>query len=149
MGFRVGVDVGGSFTDFAVLDEADHTIHALKVLSRPDDPGAEVLTGIRLLQEKQGINPEEISYFTHGTTVGVNAVIQRKGIRLALLTTRNFEDVLELARLKIPQMHNMFSQRPSPLISRDLVFSVEERIDERGQMLKPVDREGVLRALRD
>ena len=117
MVYRVGVDIGGSFTDFAVLDETDNSIRTLKVLSRPDSPGSEVTTGLLQLQARDGIDPRNISYFTHGTTVGVNTVIQRKGVMLGLLTTANFEDVLELARLKIPQIHNLFSRRPAALIT--------------------------------
>ena len=80
MGYRVGVDIGGSFTDFALFDEATQSLKTLKVFSRPDEPGAEVLEGVRLVGERYGIRPEEISYFTHGTTVGINTVIQRKGL---------------------------------------------------------------------
>ena len=147
MGFRVGVDVGGSFTDFAILDEADQTVRSLKVLSRPDAPGAEVLTGIRQIESRYSIDPKEIFYFTHGTTVGVNTVIQRKGIRLALFTTRNFEDVLELARLKIPEVQNLFARRPTPLIARDVVFPVTERVDYSGAVIQPIDRESVVEAV--
>ena len=147
MAFRVGVDIGGSFTDFAVLNEADNSIRTLKVLSRPDSPGSEVTTGLRQLQARDGIDPVDIGYFTHGTTVGVNNVIQRKGVKLGLLTTANFEDVLELARLKIPQIHNMFSRRPAPLITRDHVFGVLERTDRDGRVLTPVDRASVVRAV--
>jgi|TARA_R100000049_G_C1957304_1_gene116860 N-methylhydantoinase A len=144
MGYRVGVDVGGSFTDFAILDEADHSVRALKVLSRPDKPGAEITTGIQLIESQHGIDPRDISYFTHGTTVGINTVIQRSGIRLALFTTRNFEDVLELGRLKTPDVLSLTSKRPAPLISRDLVFPVTERIDQAGKELEAVNRESVI-----
>src|SRR5262245_39107601 len=99
MTYRVGVDIGGSFTDFALFDEETKDLKTLKVFSRPDQPGAEVLAGIREVAERYGIAPSEISYFTHGTTVGVNAVIQRKGLKLALFTTEHFRDVLEIARL--------------------------------------------------
>lgn len=77
MSYRVGVDIGGSFTDFAVLDERDNSIRTLKVLSRPDSPGSEITTGLAQFRERDGIAPQEIAAFTHGTTVGVNAVIQR------------------------------------------------------------------------
>jgi N-methylhydantoinase A len=147
MGYRVGVDVGGSFTDFAIFNEDDHSVRTLKVLSRPDDPGAEVIKGLQTLQAEHGIDPREISYFTHGTTVGVNAVIQRKGIKLALFVTRNFEDVLELARLKIPQIHNLYSRRPDPLIPRDRVFAIDERLDHSGAVVTPLTRQSVLDAL--
>src|SRR5262245_52141758 len=128
MGYRVGVDIGGSFTDFAVLNEETREVHALKVFSRPDKPGAEVLAGISQLKERYDVDPSEIVYFTHGTTVGVNTVIQKKGLKLALLTTEHFEDVLELGRLKLPEMFNLLSHRAKPLVDRALVFGVRERI---------------------
>ena len=126
MVYRVGVDIGGSFTDFAILDERTRKISSLKVFSRPDRPGAEVMDGIATIAQRYGIAASEITYFTLGTTVGVNAVIQRKGLRLALLTTRNFRDVLELARLRQPDMYNLLSKRPVPLISRSMVFEIDE-----------------------
>lgn len=134
MGYRVGVDIGGSFTDFALFDEDTRSIKSLKVFSRPDEPGAEVLEGVRAIGERYGIKPEEIVYFTHGTTVGINTVIQRKGLRLALFTTEHFRDVLELARLKIPDMYNLLSKRPEPLITRDLVFGITGRINADGSV---------------
>jgi N-methylhydantoinase A len=149
MSWRVGVDVGGSFTDFAALNEQDGRLATLKVVSRPDAPGAEIAQGLRMLDEHHGIAPADIGYFTHGTTVGVNTVIQRNGVRLALLTTRHFEDVLELARLKIPEIHNLYSRRPDPLISRDRVFGIEERMNAQGDSLTPVDRASVVAALAD
>jgi len=147
MGYRVGVDIGGSFTDFAVLDEESGEVRALKVFSRPDKPGEEVLEGLRQLAARYGIAPRDISYFTHGTTVGVNTVIQRKGLRLALFATEGFRDVLEVARLKIPDMYDLFSSRPKPLIPRARVFTVRGRIDAAGAELAPLDRASVERAV--
>ena len=149
MRYRVGVDIGGSFTDFAVLDQHTNQIHTLKVLSRPDQPGSEILTGLAQFQQRDNIQPSEISYFTHGTTVGINAVIQRKGVRLALFATAGFCDVLELARLKIPYIHDLFSRRPAPLISRDRVFAIRERTDRDGNVLQQVDRQSVLDAIEE
>ncbi|MFW0698629.1 hydantoinase/oxoprolinase family protein [Pantoea sp. R13S299] len=147
MRYRVGVDIGGSFTDFAVLDQQTNQIHTLKVLSRPDQPGSEIVTGLAQFQQHQGIDPAEIGYFTHGTTVGINAVIQRRGVRLALFATEGFCDVLELARLKIPHIHDLFSRRAAPLITRDRVFAIRERSDAQGNVLEPVDRQSVLDAI--
>ena len=104
MGYRVGVDIGGTFTDFCAFNEDTGLVHTLKVLSTPDNPGQEVVDGIRALEARYGVKPCDIIYFTHGTTVGVNSVIQRKGINLCLFTTAEFEDVLEVARLKMPSM---------------------------------------------
>src|SRR3984957_4434098 len=143
MTYRVGVDIGGSFTDFAVFDETSRSLRSLKVFSSPDEPGSEVMAGIRLLQERYGISPGEISYFTHGTTVGVNTVIQRKGLRLALFTTEHFRDVLEIARLKIPNMYNLLSKRPPPLIPRDMVFGIPGRIGADGAVIAALDEDAL------
>ena len=139
MGYRIGVDIGGSFTDFAVLHEEDRTLQSLKVFSRPEAPGEEVLEGMRKLGERFGVSAEEVAYFTHGTTVGVNTVIQRKGFALGLITTLNFEDVLEVARLKIPNMYDIRSKRPAPLITRDRVAGVSERMDADGAIVEPLE----------
>ena len=147
MTYRVGVDIGGSFTDFAVFDENSRSLRSLKVFSRPDEPGSEVIEGIRLLRERHGIDPKAITYFTHGTTVGVNTVIQRKGLRLALFTTEHFRDVLEIARLKIPNMYNLLSKRPPPLIPRDLVFGIPGRIGADGSILAPLDEKALTAAV--
>ena len=95
--YRVGVDIGGTFTDFCAFDERTSQVHALKVLSTPETPGREVIEGLRRLEERFSVSPAEIGYFTHGTTVGVNTVIQKKGIRLCLFATEHFVDVLEIA----------------------------------------------------
>lgn len=147
MTYRVGVDVGGSFTDFAVFDTDAESLTTLKVFSRPDAPGEEILSALDILSRRNGIEAEEISYFTHGTTVGVNTVIQRNGPKIALFTTRNFEDVLQVARLKIPEIHNLYSTRPEPLISRDRVFGIDERMLATGEVLKAPDEEDVARTV--
>lgn len=139
MAYRVGVDIGGSFTDLAVLDERTGEVRSLKVFSRPDRPGAEVLAGLAGLRDRHGIAPADVAYFTHGTTVGVNTVIQRKGPRLALLVTRGFRDVLDLGRLRAPDMYDLLSKRPAPLIPRDLVFEITERLAADGTVLAPLD----------
>jgi N-methylhydantoinase A len=148
MGYRIGVDVGGSFTDFAVLDEATGQYSALKVFSRPDAPGEEIAAALDILRERDGVSPAAINTFTHGTTVGVNAVIQRSGDDIALLTTQNFEDVLQIARLKIPQIHNLYSTRPEPLIPRDRIFGIRERMSATGEVLVAPDAAQVASAVR-
>ena len=143
MAYRVGVDVGGTFTDFCAFDESTNELHTLKVLSTPDTPGAEVMEGIAALRNRYGVAPESITYFTHGTTVGVNTVIQRKGVRLCLFTTRNFVDVLEVARLKMPDPYDLHSKRPDPLVSKDRVIPVDERMRADGTIELPVDETSV------
>lgn len=147
MGYRVGVDIGGTFIDFCVWDEASSRLHSLKVLTTPDTPGAELLRGLELLQQRHGVDPARISSFVHGTTVGINAVIQRKGANLVLLTTEAFEDVIELARLRMPDAYSLFSRRGAPLVTRDRVFGVAERILADGSVEHALERDSVIRAV--
>ncbi len=147
MSYRIGVDIGGTFTDFCAFDEESRAVHTLKVLSTPDKPGQEVVHGLSALQERYGIAPADVSYFTHGTTVGVNTVIQRKGVNLCLFTTKNFEDVLEVARLKMPDPYDLFSRRPVPLVTKEKVFQIGGRILADGSEEEPVDEESVRAAI--
>ena len=147
MSVRVGVDIGGTFTDFCIFDEDANALRTLKVLSTPYRPGEEIVQGLQELTSRYGVQPSEIGYFTHGTTVGVNTVIQRKGINLCLFTTENFEDVLELARLKMPDPYNLFSRRPVPLVTKEKVFQVSERLRADGSVKTPVDEASVRRAI--
>lgn len=147
MGYRVGVDIGGTFADFCAFNEESGEISTVKVLSTPATPGQEVINGLNALQERFGIRPSDVSLFTHGTTVGINAIIMRKGIRLALFTTENFVDVLELARLKMPDPYHLLSNRPEPLVTRDRVFGVRERIQADGSVHTPLDAESLALAV--
>ncbi len=147
MGYRIGVDIGGTFTDFCAFDESSGAVHTLKVLSTPDEPGAEVVAGLAALRDRYGIQPGDVSYFTHGTTVGVNTVIQRKGANLCLFTTKNFEDVLEVARLKMPDPYDLFSRRPVPLVTKEKVFQIGGRILADGSEDEPVDEASVRAAI--
>ena len=146
-GYRIGVDIGGTFTDFCVFDEATGTMRTLKTLSTPETPGAEVMNGIAELERRYGQRPASIGYFTHGTTVGVNTVIQRRSAELALFTTREFEDVLEVARLKVPDPYNLFSRRAAPLAPRERVYGIAERNQQDGSIETPVDPEEVRAAV--
>lgn len=147
MSLRIGVDIGGSFTDFAVFDDVSGTLSSLKVFSRPDSPGSEVIKGMETLRERYGIDPSEVIKFTHGTTVGVNAVVQRKGIRLGLITNRHFEDVLNIARLKTQDMYHLMSTRPTPLISRNHTFGIDGRINAQGKEITELDLDSVREAI--
>ena len=147
MAYRVGVDIGGTFTDFCAFNDESNELHALKVLSRPDEPGAEVIEGLAQLEERFNISPKDIVYLTHGTTVGVNTVIQKKGIRLGLFTTENFADVLEIARLKMPDPYDLKSRRADPLVPKDQIFAVRERMSSDGSTDVAVDENTVVDAL--
>ncbi|RNF34375.1 hydantoinase/oxoprolinase family protein [Paracoccus methylarcula] len=145
--WKVGVDIGGTFMDFCALETRSGRIASLKVLTSPDDPGAELLTGLDLLAEREGLDATGISRFVHGTTVGINTILQRKGARLAMITNAGFEDVIELARLRMPDMYSLFCHRPEPLIPRDRILGIPARQRADGSESLPPDPEAVAEAV--
>lgn len=145
--WKVGVDIGGTFIDFCALEANSGRVASLKVLTTPEDPGAELLTGLALLADREGLDPARVTRLVHGTTVGINTVIQRKGAPLALFTNAGFEDVIELARLRMPDMYSLFCARPDPLISRDMVFGIPARMRADGSESRAPDMTAVERAV--
>jgi N-methylhydantoinase A len=145
--WKIGVDIGGTFIDFCALESRSGRIASLKVLTTPDDPGAELMTGLSLLAERERLQPEAISRFVHGTTVGINTVIQRRGVSLALLTNAGFEDVIELARLKMPDVYSLFCSRPEQLIARDMIFGIPARLRADGSEARAPDMKAVAAAV--
>ena len=107
MAWRIGADIGGTFIDFCALEVGSNRLEALKVLTTPDEPGRELMHGLTLLEREHGVDPADIEAFVHGTTVGINTIIQRKGAKMALVTTAGFEDVIELAPLALAR--NVFA----------------------------------------
>lgn len=146
MAWRVGVDIGGTFADFAALDTSTGRMQTLKVLTTPAEPGQDVGAGLARLVAS-GLAPAQVERFVHGTTVGVNTIIQRRGAPLALFTTAGFTDVLELARLRMPDPYSLFCERPEPLVPREHVFPVTERMDAEGTTLTAPDRASVAAAV--
>lgn len=136
---RIGVDIGGTFTDIVALRD-DGTLFSKKVLSTPDDYSRGIEDGLTGLFREAGIDPSEVTEFAHGTTVATNTIIERKGVRAALLTTRGFRDVLEIGRFRSPRLYDLGFRRPAPLIERDLRFEVSERTGGQGEILQAVDR---------
>jgi N-methylhydantoinase A len=147
MAMMIGVDIGGTFADFVALDTETARIRTLKVLTTPADPGRDVATGLQRLAD-DGVDPAAVARFVHGTTVGVNTIIQRRGCRLALFTTAGFTDILELARLRMPNPYSLFCERPAPLIPRERVFPIQERLSAYGATLTPPHEANIEAALR-
>jgi N-methylhydantoinase A len=148
MAWRLGVDIGGTFIDFCAMDEATGQLTTLKVLTTPDEPGREVMDGLARLEAEHGLSPADMRGFVHGTTVGINTVIQRKGAELALLTTSGFEDVVELARLRMPEVYSLFCARAEPLVPRDRVFGTRGRILSDGSEAEALNLDDVRAAAR-
>lgn len=138
MAGTVGIDVGGTFTDlyFSGGDGRSHQI--LKVPSTPHDPSVGLLDALKAA----GLSPGELDAIIHGTTIATNAVIERRGARCALITTRGFRDLIELGRRDRPQMYGLEGVH-EPLVPRELRFEVDERMDFQGQVLTPLDESGL------
>ena len=133
---RIGIDIGGTFTDFVVYDPGAETIRTFKLLSTPTDPAEAVLEGLRRIQEEAGSAGLTI---IHGSTVATNALLERKGARVALVTTKGFGDVLQIGRQNRPALYDFFANPPVPLVPADLRFEVDERVDRDGIVLKLPD----------
>ncbi len=134
MSLIIGVDIGGTFADFAAVDTERGTIETLKVLTTPQEPGRDIAAGLQRLAEG-GLQLGAVARFVHGTTVGVNTIIQRRGARVALFTTHGITDILELARLRMPNPYSLFCERPPPLVAREHVFPINERMSATGETL--------------
>src|SRR5262245_26982905 len=143
---RIAIDVGGTFTDL-VVSNPDGSARTLKLLSTPDDYSRAIADGLGRLFADGTIDPKAVSSLVHAFTVATNALLMGKGARVALLTTRGFRDVLEIARLRMPQLYNMDWDKPRPLVPRRLRFEIEERIGAEGEIVQPLDTASVLAAL--
>ncbi|MCB1739200.1 MAG: hydantoinase/oxoprolinase family protein [Gammaproteobacteria bacterium] len=137
--YRVGIDVGGTFTDFCLIDTASGTLTCHKTPSTPRAPEQAILDGLAVLLESAGAAPTQIGFLGHGTTVATNLLIERRGARTALITTRGFRDVLEIARQTRPHLYDYSRRRPTPLVPRHLRLELDERVDARGDILRPLD----------
>ncbi len=145
MSARVGVDIGGTFTDI-VLRLDDGTLRVSKVSSTPEDPGLAVVRGLEALLRAAGVAPASVVEVVHGTTVASNTILQKKGARVGLLTTRGFRDVLEIGRVRTPDLFDLTWEKPEPLVERRHRLEVDERIGADGAVVRPLDREGLLAA---
>ena len=145
--FRAAVDIGGTFTDVAVATTAGG-LAVLKRLSTPPDYSRAVIEGISWALRELGVDPASPAEVIHATTIATNAIIQHAGARAALITTEGFRDVLEIGRLRIPRLYDIFYDKPPVLVPRRHVFEVRERIDNRGGILTPLDGASVEAAVR-
>jgi N-methylhydantoinase A len=139
------VDIGGTFTDI-VLRLADGTLRVSKVSSTPADAGLAVVRGLEALLRAAGVSPASVVEVVHGTTVASNTILQKRGARVGLLTTRGFRDVLEIGRVRTPDLFDLTWEKPEPLVDRRRRLEVDERIAADGTVVRPLDRAGLLAA---
>src|SRR5437870_3349079 len=133
---RIGVDTGGTFTDFIAV--AGHRLLSFKVPSTPHSPSQAILAGITRILRELGERAAALEV-VHGTTVATNALLERKGARMALVTTAGFEDVIEIGRQARPDLYNLAVERPSPLVPPALRFGVRERVGADARVIEPLD----------
>ncbi len=133
---RVGVDTGGTFTDFVF--QAKGRLHVFKLASTPDDPSRAITEGLKRISEETGARLRHFAV-VHGTTVGTNALLERRGARTALITTAGFEDALEIGRQARPELYNLNAIKPLPLVPDELRFGVNERVSASGDVIEPLN----------
>src|SRR3954451_7995546 len=142
----IGVDIGGTCTDVAMVDSATDQQFFFKTETLPHDVEQGVVNGISGILSQEHRRPEECAGFIHGTTLALNAVLTRKGANVGLLVTRGFGDILEVARLQMPDPFNFYTQKPRPLVRKNFVREVDESILGNGRVDAPLDAAGLLQA---
>ncbi len=144
-GVRVAVDIGGTFTDIVVMS-GDGVLHESKVSTTPDDPSRAVVTGLDALLRELAIPSSRVEEVLHGTTVGSNTILQRSGAKTGLITTRGFRDVLEIGRIRMPDMFDLTWDKPKPLVPRRHRFEIGERMAADGSVVEPLNEASVIAA---
>ncbi|HEY7517741.1 MAG TPA: hydantoinase/oxoprolinase family protein [Methylomirabilota bacterium] len=144
--FRVGVDIGGTFTDIVLLDAAGR-IHTKKVSSSVEDYARAIVDGLGEVFAETGLSGSDLVEVLHGTTVASNAILELKGARTGLITTRGFRDVLEIRRIRMPKLYDLAWEKPVTLVERYLRLEVDERVDAHGEIVKALDPTEVERVL--
>lgn len=143
MGWRIGVDSGGTFTDICLFEENTGRIEVWKTPSTPDDPSRGISEVVKQGLERVGSRMEDLTFFGHGTTVATNALIELRGVKTALLTTEGFRDLLEIGRQRRPDLYDVMADKPQILVPRDLRIEVPERLRWDGSIETPLDLESV------
>lgn len=139
MAYRLGIDIGGTFTDATLIDQETGRTRIAKVSSTPHDPSIAFLRVTERILREAEVPPREVRYVVHGTTVATNAIIEGKIARTGFVTTEGFRDLLEIARQIRPSLYDLQFEKPKPLVPRYLCFGVPERLDARGEVLTPLD----------
>lgn len=147
MTWLIGVDVGGTFTDFFAYHSRTKAVRLFKIPSTPSNPAAAIVDGFAEMCKTCGIDPSDVERLCHGTTVATNALIQRKGASVAVITTRGFRDLLEIGRQTRPHLYSLQLDDPSPLVARHQIFEIDERITAGPKVVTPLDETSLQRAV--
>ena len=147
--YRIGIDVGGTFTDVTLLNSETGRYYTYKLSSTLQDQSLAIANGTKETLELYGVPVSEIEYFGHGTTVATNMIIERKGAKTALITTKGFRDLLEIGRQTRPSLYNIMEDKPETLVKRSLRKEISERVTAKGDILRDVDRDEVRAVLKE
>ena len=145
--YRLGVDIGGTFTD-VVLEGGNGTAASTKVLTTYEAPEEAIVTGLHDVCAKAAIRPDQISQIIHGTTLATNALIERRGAKTALITTKGFRDVIEMRTESRFEQYDLNLSLPDPLLARNQRYVLEERVDAKGNILIPLQETHIQLLLR-
>ena len=136
---RIGVDVGGTNTDICAVDEKTGELMVYKLPSSLHDQSAAVVEGVQVIAKEYGFDGEDVDRFMHGTTVATNAILEGRGAKTALITTGGFRDLLEIGRQKRPDLYDIQADKARTLVTRDLRFEINERLNYKGEVIREID----------
>ncbi len=147
MTFRIGVDIGGTFTDFVLVNDDNGFASTYKQLTTPDDPSVAVIEGVRHIAKANGVDLSDVTAIVHGTTLVTNAIIERRGCRTGMVVTKGFKDTLDIGRESRYDLYDLRLEYPAPLVTRQRRIEVDERILHDGTVMSPINVDEVMRDL--
>ena len=136
--YRLGVDIGGTFTDLVMVNDNNGRLFDEKVLTTPEDPSLGVIEGVKKILENNNIKASKLKHIIHGTTLVANAIIERRGSKVALITSQGFRDIQEIGTESRYDTYDLFMKMPAPLVTREWRFEVPERISPDGQVYNKI-----------
>ncbi|MCH8883248.1 MAG: hydantoinase/oxoprolinase family protein [SAR324 cluster bacterium] len=145
--YRLGIDIGGTFTDGALVNESSGELTMIKVLTTPASPDEGFMDAVERAQAKGGTAPGALSVLVHATTIATNALIEGNIARIGMITTEGFRDVLEIGYQIRPRLYDIFQAKPAPLVPRKWSFGVPERLDHQGNVLTPLDEDALRKVI--
>ena len=145
--YRLGVDIGGTFTDFALVDDVSGKVSVNKALTTPRDPSEAIMHGMKALLDDEGLSASQLDVIVQGTTLATNALIERKGAKTGMITTQGFKDILEMRRETRYDLYDLFIEQPEVVVPRHLRLGVQERVDKDGNIVVELDETQVAQAV--
>ena len=146
---RIGVDVGGTNTDICAIDEETGELLVYKLPSSLYDQSDAVVKGVKILADENGFEGQDVSRFMHGTTVATNAILEGRGAKTALITTKGFRDLLEIGRQKRPDLYDLQADKIRTLVTRDLRYEINERMNYKGEILSELSEDEILKIVEE